>query len=121
MTIVYDKELRTYALSLGAVGTYANLMWHVSHTTMLDGRLVFSAGLNSKLNHTVSWVCPLALDKYLVIPTEVWSPAHIFIANSYAMHYFWGVVLVQEKLDSTRTPMEHAALNCFWTISFDKL
>ena len=119
-TVVWRKPQKQYMVSLGALGLTGCLAWHIERVSRkVAGRkepvTFFRLGAGNVENSSVSWMFPLDLDEYEVIPTEVVSPLRLYVALGRKPGPDAGIALLQKG--PAESVLANAARHAFWDIT----
>ena len=119
-TVVWCKPLQQYLVSLGALGLTGCLAWQVERVSRkVQGKkepvVFFRLGGGRVVNSSVSWLFPLDLDEFEVIPTEAVSPLRLYLTLGRKPGPDAGIVLLQKG--AAESILANAARHAFWDIT----
>ena len=74
----------------------------------------FALGTGRDINHSVTWISPIDLDDFEVVPTDIVSSMHLWLANGNRVSDSSGVVFLQKG--DPMPVIVFAAHEAFWQL-----
>ena len=79
----------------------------------------FAVGTGDIVNDHAKWLDPQEMNDFMIVPTDIISPLHLFIASKKKVLLESGVVFLQ--IGDDVGAMKHMAFNCFFDIPCNDL
>ena len=118
--LFHHKMKKTFLLCLGRAGNVVGMGWDVKPFKVPGSKYKgFAVGTGDMVNDHATWLDPQEIDDFMIVPTDIISPLHLFIAAEKKFLPESGVVFLQTG-DGVGV-MKHMALTCFFDIPLTDL